>query len=106
MVVLGYSKWGNFKKVIDKAKIVCSISNNNIFEYFVNVGKMVLMPSGAKPKIIEDYHLSRWHSIYLKAVRQTIEKIGGTILEKLPIPEKLIKELEKEEINKIINKLG
>ena len=36
-----------------------------------------------------------------KAVRQTIEKIGGTMPEKLPTPKKSIKDLEKEELNKI-----
>lgn len=39
-----------------------------------------------------------------QAVRQTIKKIGGTMPEKLPTPEKSIKELEQEELNKISNK--
>lgn len=39
-----------------------------------------------------------------QAVRQTIKKIGGTMPEKLPTPEKSIKELEKEELEKISNK--
>lgn len=39
-----------------------------------------------------------------KAVRKTIEEIGGIMPEKLPTPEKSIKELEKEELNKIANK--
>lgn len=38
-----------------------------------------------------------------QAVRQTIKRIGGTMPEKLPTPEKSIKELEKEELKKIIN---
>lgn len=38
-----------------------------------------------------------------QAVRQTIKKIGGTMPEKLPTPEKSIKELEKEELKKIEN---
>ena len=37
-------------------------------------------------------------------MRQTIKKIGGTMPEKLPTPEKSIKELEKEELKKISNK--
>lgn len=60
MIALGYSKWGNFKKVIDKSKISCNISNNNVNDHFADVGKTVPMPSGAKPKIIEDYKLSRY----------------------------------------------
>ena len=38
-----------------------------------------------------------------KAVRKTIEEIGGIMPEKLPTPEKSIKELEKEELIKISN---
>lgn len=60
MTALGYSKWGNFKKVIDKSKISCNISNSNVNNHFADVGKTVPMPSGAKPKIIEDYKLSRY----------------------------------------------
>ena len=41
------------------------------------------------------------HHAVGQAVRETIKKIGGTMPEKLPTPEKSIKELEKEELNKI-----
>lgn len=43
------------------------------------------------------------HHAVGKAVRQTIKKIGGTMPEKLPTPDKSIKELEKEELKKITN---
>ena len=43
------------------------------------------------------------HHAVGQAVRQTIKKIGGTMPEKLPTPEKSIKELEKEELKKIEN---
>ena len=36
-----------------------------------------------------------------KAVRDTIEKLGGTLPEDLPTPKKSIKELEKEELKQI-----
>lgn len=39
-----------------------------------------------------------------KAVRKTIEEIGGIMPEKLPTPKKSIKELEKEELNKLYSK--
>lgn len=45
----------------------------------------------------------RTHHTVGQAVRQTIKKIGGTMPEKLPTPEKSIKELEKEELKKINN---
>lgn len=59
MVVLEYTKWGNFKKVIDKAKLACELSENNINYHFADVGKMIEMPKGAS-KNIEDYKLSRY----------------------------------------------
>lgn len=58
MTVLGYSKWGNFKKVIDKAKITCEISNNNLKDHFADVGKMV--KTGDSIRAIDDYKLSRY----------------------------------------------
>ena len=36
-----------------------------------------------------------------KAIRETIEKLGGTMPEDLPTPKKSIKELENEKRNKI-----
>ena len=59
MLVLGYSKWGNFKKVIDKAKIACNISNNKIEDHFADAGKMVPIGSGAE-RYQESYKLSRY----------------------------------------------
>ena len=59
MIALGYSKWGNFKKVIDKAKISCEVSNNDFSNHFAGVGKMVRIGSSAKRKM-DDYKLSRY----------------------------------------------
>ena len=46
--------------VISKAMQSCQNSNIPAFDHFAEVGKTVPMPSGAKPKIIEDYKLSRY----------------------------------------------
>ena len=59
MIMLEYSKWGNFVKVIDKAKESCKNSNINIWEHFADVGKTIKMPKGAK-KIIDDIKLTRY----------------------------------------------
>ena len=59
MEMLEYSKWGNFIKVIDKAKKSCENSNNTIFEHFANVGKTIKMPKNAE-KTIEDMKLTRY----------------------------------------------
>lgn len=58
-VALGYAKWGNFKKVIEKAVAACNNSENSIQDHFADVGKMVNIGSGAERKI-EDLELSRY----------------------------------------------
>ena len=59
MIALGYSKWGNFKKVIDKAKITCETSNNSTEEHFADTGKVLTVGNNAKMDI-NDYKLSRY----------------------------------------------
>ncbi len=58
MLELEYTKWGNFKNVINKAIEACKNSNINIFNHFADVGKIV--KAGATTKKIEDYKLSRY----------------------------------------------
>lgn len=45
---LQYARWENFSKVIETAKIACKISQHDIADHFVEVNKMVEIPS--KPK--------------------------------------------------------
>lgn len=59
MITLEYNKWGNFKKVIEKAKLACELSGNVVSYHFADVGKTIKMPKGAS-KSIEDYELSRY----------------------------------------------
>ncbi len=56
---LEYTKWDNFKKVIEKAIIACENSKNSILDHFAEVGKMVNIGSGAEREL-EDYELSRY----------------------------------------------
>ena len=42
--VLHYTKWGNFKKVIEKAMTACENSGISTFEHFADVGKSFPMP--------------------------------------------------------------
>ena len=58
MAMLEYSKWGNFVKVIDKAKESCKNSNINIIDHFADVGKMV--KAGVADKEIDDFKLTRY----------------------------------------------
>ena len=59
MPLLEYSKWENFHKVIERAKIACEKSNNNALHHFPEFRKTIQMPKGASKKVI-DYHLSRY----------------------------------------------
>ena len=57
--VLEYSKWGNFVKVIEKAKEACHNSQFDTDDHFADVGKMVDIGSGTQ-RTIDDMHLSRY----------------------------------------------
>ena len=58
-IALEYAKWGNFIKVIEKAKIACKNSGVGIKDHFADVGNMVELGSGAQRQI-EDIMLSRY----------------------------------------------
>ena len=57
--LLGYSKWENFSKVIEKAKEACRNAGHPINDHFPDVRKTIPMPKGAI-KNIEDILLTRY----------------------------------------------
>jgi DNA-damage-inducible protein D len=59
--LLGYSKWENFEKVIQKAKEACQNAGEEVLYHFPDVRKTILMPKGAE-KEIEDILLTRYAS--------------------------------------------
>ena len=59
MIVLQYSNWQNFQKIIEKAITSCENSDISAYEHFTDVSKTIKMPKGAQ-KTIKDYKLSRY----------------------------------------------
>lgn len=56
---LGYSKWSNFKNVLEKAAEACENSGIPTSNCFTNVGKPIITGKG-KQEIIDDYSLNRY----------------------------------------------
>ena len=57
--LLGYSKWENFEKVIQKGKDACFNADEDISNHFSDVRKTIPMPKGAQ-KEIDDILLTRY----------------------------------------------
>lgn len=128
MKVLEYNKWENFHKVIKKSMISCEVSNNNVLEHFPEFRKPIKGGNGNVQNVL-NYKLSRY-ACYLivqteaklkndkvnnendandthyevgSAVRDTIKKLGGTMPEDLPTPEKSIEELQIDKLKELQN---
>lgn len=56
--LLGYTKWDNFKNVIEKAKEACETSKAPIYNHFADIRKMV--NAGVASKEINDIMLTRY----------------------------------------------
>jgi DNA-damage-inducible protein D len=63
--LLGYNKWENFEKVIQKAKNACTTAGEQVDHHFPDVRKTIPMPKGAE-KEINDLLLTRY-ACYLVA---------------------------------------
>lgn len=86
---LEYSEYRHFIPVIERAKEVCSNSGQFVDDHFEDILEMILLGKTAQREVG-------------KKVRKTIEELGGTMPENLPIAES-IKKLEKGKEPKPLN---
>jgi DNA-damage-inducible protein D len=62
--ILGYAKWDNFLKVIDKAKAASESSGVNVADHFADVGKMIQLAKTAQREIT-DIALTRYACYFI-----------------------------------------
>jgi DNA-damage-inducible protein D len=72
-MLLGYSKWENFEKVIQKAKDACKNAGEEINDHFPDVRKTIPMPKNAEKEIV-DIALARY-ACYLIAQNGDSRKV-------------------------------
>lgn len=58
-LLLGYAKWDNFLKVIEKAKLTSGNVDVKLSDHFADIGKMVEIGSGSQREI-PDLALTRY----------------------------------------------
>jgi DNA-damage-inducible protein D len=73
-VLLGYSKWENFEKVVQKAKDACKNAGEETDYHFPDVRKMIKLGKGAE-KEIDDILLTRY-ACYLIAQNGDSRKVS------------------------------
>ena len=57
--LLGYDRWENFEKVIEKGKVACFTAKQCASDHFLDATKTIQMPKGAE-KTVDDLMLTRY----------------------------------------------
>ena len=87
--ILGYKQWRSINELIERAKVACKESKNNVDDHFAVQRKMINLAKGAIRKVI-DYKLSRYACYLIAQNGDSRKKFKRT------------KELKKENNNLII----
>ena len=53
MPLLEYRKWERFSSIIEKAKIACKVSENDINDHFPDAGKLIKLVKGIPKQRID-----------------------------------------------------
>jgi len=103
--LLGYAKWENFAKVIDKAKIACQTAGHNVSDHFPDVRKMIQLGKGAEREV-EDIALIELKSV--ENIHPVHSKQLLTYLRLMDLPLGLLinfgAPLMKEGLHRVVNK--
>ena len=75
LIVLEYSKWEHFVKVINKTKIFCKLSDNNVDDHFPVNGKMVDWETG-NYEVVYDFPELRKIEKFVFCMISIIWKVG------------------------------
>jgi len=91
---LGYERWENFSKVIDKAMLACDTAGFDVKDHFPSIRKTVVMPSKTsenkedfgfrdvtKTKTIIDYKLSRYACYFFLIISHNLAEFKIVSLE-------------------------
>lgn len=52
-LLLGYSKWENFEKVVEKARVACENAGEKVSDHFPDVRKTIQMPKSAEREVVD-----------------------------------------------------
>lgn len=97
--LLEYTKWANFEKVIDKAKVACEKSGYSVIDNFIYIEKKISIGSGSERKI-DDIILSRYASYLIVQsadTRKTVVAQGQTYFTIQTRKQEKLEELEAQE---------